>query len=221
MSFQNSFAPSNAAPRIYVRHSSGIFSLLVFIAAVISFLYIGRWLVIEDPLDHAQAIAVLSGRMPIRALEAAQLYRQGYAKEIWLTHSTEPGKSLESLGVPYVGEEIYNTKLLIHEGVPAAAIRVLEPPILNTADEIVVLNAAVSAAALRVVIIVTTKPHTRRVRALWRALTRDHSRAIVRAASNDPYDGDHWWRNTRDALDVVREVLGLMNTWAGLPLGQA
>ena len=66
-----------------------------------------------------------------------------------------------------------------------------------------------------------TSPHTRRVRALWRALTRDQSRAIVRAASADSYDGDHWWRNTRDALDVVREVLGLMNTWAGLPLGQA
>ena len=166
-------------------------------------------------------MAVLSGRMPIRALEAAQLYRQGYAKEIWLTHSTEPGKTLESLGVPYVGEEIYNTKILIHEGVPAAAIRVLEPPILNTADEIVVISAAVNAAPLRVVIIVTTKAHTRRVRALWRSLTRDQSRAIVRAASADPYDADHWWRNTRDALDVVREVLGLMNTWAGLPLGQA
>jgi uncharacterized SAM-binding protein YcdF (DUF218 family) len=221
MSFQNNFAPSNAAPRIYARHSSGIFTLLVFIAAVISFLYVGRWLVVEDPLDNAQAIAILSGRMPVRALEAAQLYRQGYAKEIWLTHSTEPGKTLESLGVPYVGEEIYNTKLLIHEGVPAAAIRVLEPPILNTADEIVTINAAINAAPLRVVIIVTTKPHTRRVRTLWRSLTRDQSRAIVRAASTDPFDADHWWRNTRDALDVVREVLGLLNTWAGLPLGQA
>ncbi len=221
MAFQNSFAPSNAAPRVYVRRSSGIFGLLLFIAAVISFLCVGRWLVVEAPLDHAQAIAVLSGRMPVRALEAAQLYRQGYAKEIWLTHSTEPGKSLESLGVPYVGEEIYNTKILVHEGVPAAAIRVLEPPILNTADEIVVINAAINAAPLRVVIIVTTKAHTRRVRALWRSLTRDQSRAIVRAASADPYDADHWWRSTRDALDVVREVLGLMNTWAGLPLGQA
>ena len=221
MSFQNNFAPSHAAPRIYVRHSSGIFTLLVFIAAVISFLYVGRWLVVEDPLDHAQAIAILSGRVPIRALEAAQIYRQGYAKEIWLTHSTEPGKTLESLGVPYLGEEIYNTKLLIHEGVPAAAIRVLEPPILNTADEIVAIDAAINDAPLRVVIIVTTKPHTRRVRTLWRSLTREQNRAIVRASSTDPYDGDHWWHNTRDALDVVREVLGLLNTWAGLPLGQA
>lgn len=221
MSFQKNFAPSNAAARVYVRHSSGILGLLFFIAAVIGFFCVGRWLVVEDPLDHAQAIAVLSGRMPVRALEAAQLYRQRYAKEIWLTHSTEPGKTLESLGVPYMGEEIYNAKILVHEGVPPGAIHVLEPPILDTADEIVAINAAVSAAPLHVVIIVTTKPHTRRVRALWRTLTRDQSRAIVRAASADPFDADHWWRNTRDALDVVREVLGLLNAWAGLPLGQA
>jgi hypothetical protein len=29
---------------------------------------------------------------------------------------------------------------------------------------------------------------------------------------------DHWWRNTRDALAVVREILGLINLWAGLPV---
>jgi len=40
----------------------------------------------------------------------------------------------------------------------------------------------------------------------------------VRAASEDPFDPRHWWRSTGDALDVVREVLGLMNAWAGLPL---
>lgn len=221
MSFQNNFAPTSAVPRVYVRRSSGIFTLLLFTAAVISFLCVGRWLVVEDTLDHAQAIAVLSGRMPVRALEAAKLYRQGYAPEIWLTHSSEPAKTLESLGVAFVGEEAYNTKILVHGGVPAGAIRVLEPPILNTGDEIVAINSALGATPLHIVIIVTTKPHTRRVRTLWRLLTRDQSRAIVRAASGDSFDAGHWWRNTRDALDVVREVLGLMNAWAGLPIGQA
>ncbi|PYT79321.1 MAG: hypothetical protein DMG40_16640 [Acidobacteria bacterium] len=43
----------------------------------------------------------------------------------------------------------------------------------------------------------------------------------VRAASEDPFDSRHWWGNSRDALEVVREVLGLMNAWAGLPLPRA
>jgi hypothetical protein len=40
----------------------------------------------------------------------------------------------------------------------------------------------------------------------------------VRAARTDSFDPEHWWRNSHDALDVVREILGLMNVWAGLPL---
>ncbi len=218
MTFRKEVTETAAARRPKTRNSGGLLGLLVFLAAIICFLYVGKWLVVEDPLDHAQAIAVLSGRMPERALEAAKLYRAGYAPEVWLTHSTEPGKSLKEMGVEYFGEEYYNQKILLQQGVPTKAIRVLEPPILNTADEIVAIKGALNAVPLRIVIIVTTKPHTRRTRTLWRVLTHDESRAIVRAASQDPFDPEHWWRSTHDALDVVREVLGLMNAWAGLPL---
>jgi hypothetical protein len=52
--------------------------------AMIAFMWmvlfgVGRWLVVEDPLEKPYAIIVLSGRMPHRAIEAACLYRQGYA----------------------------------------------------------------------------------------------------------------------------------------------
>jgi len=220
MTFQNNFAPSNRAPRPYPRRSSAL-GLLLLIALIFCFFYLGRWLIVEDPLDHAQAIAVLSGRMPGRALEAAKIYRAGYAPEVWLTHSTEPGKSLQEMGVKYLGEEDYDREILVHEGVPPAAIHVLEPPILNTADEIVAIKFALDSAPLHTVIVVTSKPHTRRVHTLWRALTHGEGRIIVRAASQDPFDAQHWWRNTTDALDVVREVLGLLNAWAGLPLSHS
>jgi len=67
---------------------------------------VGRWLVVEDPLVKARAIVVLSGAMPLRAIEAGKLYREGYAPEIWLTHSTEPGETLEEMGIPFAGEDI-------------------------------------------------------------------------------------------------------------------
>lgn len=186
--------------------------------ALAAFFGVGRWLVVEDPLGKARAIAVLSGGMPVRAIEAAKLYRQGYAPEVWLTHSPEPGESLKSMGIPFEGEEAYSARVLIHEGVPATAIHVLEPPILNTADEVKVIRAALDREKDRSVILVTSKPHTRRVRLLWRKLAPGEYRAIMRAASEDPFDPRHWWRSSSDALDVVREVLGLMNAWAGLPL---
>src|SRR5204862_282072 len=58
------------------------------------------------------------------------------------------------------------------------------------------------------------KVHTRRVRLLWRRLASGQGQAIVRASSGDPFDPGNWWRNTRDAFDVVREVLGVLNAWS-------
>jgi uncharacterized SAM-binding protein YcdF (DUF218 family) len=191
------------------------------VLALVIFFGVGRWLVVEDPLAKARAIVVLSGAMPMRAIEAAKLYCEGYAPEVWLTHSTEPAETLEHMGIPFAGEDHYDTLVLLHEGVPAAAIRVLEPPIVNTADEIRVAASALGLAKGDTVIFVTTKAHTRRVRLLWRRLASGHGQAIVRAASGDSFDPRHWWRSTSEALDVVREVLGLLNAWAGLPFHPA
>jgi len=190
----------------------------MFLLAVLLILNVGRWLVTEDPLAKAQAIVVLSGRLPMRAIAAAQLYRDGFAPEIWLTHPAEPTASLAALGIPADGEDVYNTRVLLHEGVPPQAIRVLPSSIVNTADELAEVAAALPADKSGTVIIVTTKAHTRRVRALWKHITNGRGRAVVRAAPNDPFDPAHWWRTSGDALDVVRECLGILNAWSGLPL---
>lgn len=191
--------------------------MFLFIVALF-ILTIGRWLVVEDPLEKATAIAVLSGRMPIRALAAAEIYRAGYAPEIWLTRSAEPAATLQALGIPFNGEDFYDTRVLLHEGAPLQAIHVLPPFIVNTADELAAIAASLPADKSGVVIIVTTKAHTRRVRALWKRLGATRGRAIVRAASGDPFDPAHWWRTSGDALDVLRECLGLLNARFGLPL---
>jgi len=192
-----------------------------FFAGVVVFLGVGRWLDSEDPLEKAHAIAVLSGRMPLRAIEAAKLYREGYAPKVWLTRSVEPGATLETMGIAFVGEDSYNKQVLLHEGVPADAIRVLDPPIVNTADEIIAISKALGQENGHFVIIVTSKVHTRRTRILWRKLNTDNGRTIVRGASQDPFEPGKWWKTSGDALDVVREVLGILNAWAGLPLRPA
>lgn len=193
----------------------------VLFAGIVVFLGVGRWLDSEDPLEKAQAIAVLSGRMPLRAIEAAKLYREGYAPKVWLTRSVEPGATLDNFGIAFLGEDSYNKQVLLHESVPADAIRVLDPPIVNTADEIIAISKALGQENGQSVIIVTSKVHTRRTRILWRKLNSGNGRAIVRGASADPFEPGKWWKTTRDALDVIREVLGILNAWAGLPLQPA
>lgn len=203
-------------PRLWPFLALGLISACLFV-----FFHLGRWLIVEDPLQNAGAIAVLSGRMPNRALEAAKVYKQGYAPQVWLTHSTEPGATLAKLSVPYQGEDVYDKLILIHEGVPESAIHVLDPPIVNTADEMAAIGQALQRANPRRVILVTSKVHTRRTHTLWNRLSTANGDAIVHGVSDDPFDADHWWQNTSDALDVVREVLGLLNAWAGLPLRPA
>lgn len=203
-------------PRVWVPASA-----FLFFALLTLFLHVGRWLIVEDPLDHASAIAVLSGRMPSRALEAARIYKSGFAPEVWLTHSTEPGATLAKLSVPFTGEDGYDKQILIHEGVPEAAIRIIDPPILNSEDEVRTIGQALQSQTNRKVIIVTSKVHTRRTKSLWNRLSAKQGQAIIRGVSDDNFDAAHWWRNTTDALDVVREVLGLLNVWAGLPLRPA
>lgn len=196
-------------------------SVLLLLAAVALFFFLGRWLVVEDPLGKAQAIAVLSGGMPFRAEEAAALYKEAYAPQVWLTHSTKVAAELKAIGVEYAGEDTYDAEILEHLGVPAQAIRVLDPPIENTADEIRTISGQLEREHGTTVIIVTSKAHTRRTRLLWRRLAGRGTRAIVRAAREDPFNPQRWWSSTTDALEVVREVLGVLNAWAGLPLQPA
>lgn len=207
------------------RRRRSLWLLLVLLAIIFTgiFLFrnIGKWLVVNEPLEKARAIVVLSGGLPARAFEAASLYRAGYAQEVWVTKPSEPADSMRELGVPYQGEEEFSRSVLVSQGVPTSAIHVLIPSISNTADEVQVISKQLAEAGGGTVIIITTKAHTRRVRTLWNKLPPGHGTMIVRAAKTDSFDPGHWWRNTRDALDVVREMLGLLNAWAGLPLHAA
>jgi uncharacterized SAM-binding protein YcdF (DUF218 family) len=178
----------------------------------------GRWLIREDPLSPANVVVVLSGSMPYRAEKAAKVFRAGYAPEVWVSRPVNPASELEELGIRFVGEEEYSRDVLIREGIPEQAVQILPDTIVNTEQEVEEVAREMRRTRKTRAIIVTSPQHTRRVRTLWTKLVRGDQKAIVRAAFEDPFDADHWWRNTRDALAVVRETLGLLNAWAGLPV---
>jgi hypothetical protein len=194
--------------------------IVLFVLAVGAFLHAGSWLVREDPVQKAQFIVVLSGGLPQRALAAADEFKTSGAREVWLTRALEPGAAMQQLRLPYAGEEQYSRMVLIERGVPPSAIRMLAPQINNTADELKAVFDELHSQPGAIVIVVTSKAHTRRVRAIWNVVSRgaNRGRLVVRAAPQDGFDADHWWRSTSDVLNVVREYLGLLNAWAGLPL---
>jgi DUF218 domain len=208
--------------------------LLLLILAIFAVRNLGHWLIKQDALEHADAIVVLSGGLPYRAEGAAEIFKGGYAPDVWVSLPAGPQKQLEDMGIHFVGEEEYDRQVLIHQGVPESHISFFPREIVNTEEEIAEIAVQMRAQGKHTVIIVTSPEHTRRVRALWNAIagkapandpanspandSKGDLKAIVRAAPTDPFDADHWWRTTRDSLAVARETLGLMNVWSGLPV---
>jgi len=181
---------------------------------------LGRWLVVADPLQPARAIAVLGGHLPFRAMEAASIYRGGWAPEVWVTRAPRlvEEEALARLGLQIVREETYNREVLERLGVPPKAIRVLNGEVRNTAQELSFIVHEVERIGGGRVILVTSKPHSRRVRVTWRAVVGDSRPAIVRYSTEDPFESSRWWQRTGDALAVSRELFGLMNVWVGFPV---
>jgi uncharacterized SAM-binding protein YcdF (DUF218 family) len=181
---------------------------------------IGSSLIIEDPLQQARSIVVLGGQVPFRAKEAAAVYREGWAPQVWLTEGAqlEEDVALSQLGIERTPEYAYSRRVLERLGVPAQAIRILPGTNQNTADEVRTVARELQAAGGTRVVIITSKYHTRRVRVLWRTLVGKDPDVIVRYTPDDPFDPRRWWRSTGDAQSVSHEWFGLLNAWAGFPL---
>ena len=149
-------------------------------------------------------------------MEAANIYREGWAPEVWLTHPPlDAVTAMKGLGIGFQEEVYYNTQVLEKLGIPANAIRVLPEEVRNTADEERAVAEELRKVGGNRVIIVAARPQSRRTRAMWHAVTGGTAELVVRGAPEEPYDPAHWWRNTRDVESVSHEVLGLINFWCG------
>jgi uncharacterized SAM-binding protein YcdF (DUF218 family) len=177
-------------------------------------------LVVEDVLEPSVAIVTLGGQTPFRPMEAAELYRAGWAPRIVVVRGArfEEYHALRRLGIFVPESWEIEREVLLRQGVPVSAILVPDGEAQGTLEELAIVARAVEPAG-KPVILVTSKIHTRRARMTWEHVTGGRSRPVVRIASDDPFEPAAWWRERRAALAVVREYLGLLNYWAGYPVG--
>lgn len=180
----------------------------------------GGWLVVDEALEPSRAVVVLSGGLPFRAMEAAAVYKEGWAPELWLTAGRPRADDavLARLGIDRPPEHHYTRRVLERLGVPPAAIRVLHPPATNTAEEMDVTAQHLRAVGGGAVIVVTSRYHTRRVRFLWRRIAGPGAEARVRYARGEPWVPERWWTTSTDIMAVAREWVGLANALANFPI---
>lgn len=183
---------------------------------------IGHWLIVSDPLQKSDAIVVLGGNLPFRSVEAARLYREGWAPNVWIT-APETAAELEAIkvmGLSTAPEDQLSLLVLEKSGVPGSAIRVLSPHVRDTVDEIRLIRNALSEMALRRVIIVTSPTHTRRVRAIWRILARVGQQGIIHPITRDAFEPERWWATEYGRSRVIHEIGGLGYAWLILPVAE-
>ena len=131
------------------------------------------YLFVEDPLEAASAIVVLSGAIPYRPLEAAQLYKDGWAPRIVLTRPlrTKRHYALKALGLAYPEAHEVSRQVLLKLGVPDGAIGVIEGEIHSTISEAHQVLKELAPPEGTKLIVVTSKQHTRRARLIWNHVT--------------------------------------------------
>ena len=178
----------------------------------------GSWLVVQDPLEKADAVYVLGGTLYERPLEAVDLYREGWAPRIMLVRQMADFGEAELVkrGLPYPREVDVQIDVLGRLGIPRDAIVIIDPAD-STADEADHLRAVVTRDRLSRVIVVTSKQHTRRARMVMRRrLDGAGTQLIMRYSRYDRSDVDRWWARRGTLRFTLFEYQRLFGYWTGL-----
>ena len=188
--------------------------LLVFVALR----GLGSWLVVQDPLQKADAIFVLSGTRFERPLEAVELYKAGWAPRVALMRQVSDYGELHlmQLGIPYPSEVDAQLDVMTRLGLPVASILILNEA-NSTAEEADILHDAAAANRWSSVIVVTSKQHTRRARLVMKRRTAPLGlNVITRYSRFDQADTDRWWTNRSVLRFTLFETQRLFGYWVGL-----
>jgi uncharacterized SAM-binding protein YcdF (DUF218 family) len=179
---------------------------------------LGSWLVVQDPLDRADAIVVLGGTMYERQMEAVDLYKEGWAPKIYVLRELADWGEVELIarGIPYTRTVDLQIDTIKKLGVPADSIGVLEAA-GSTAEEAQHVLRLATEQRFGKVIVVTSKQHTRRARLVMnRRLPPAGVTAIIRASRYDRSDTDAWWRNRSTLRFTLFETQRLLGYWIGV-----
>lgn len=173
---------------------------------------IGRQLVHVDSLEKVDLLVVLSGGMPVREIEAADLYKAGWATRILVPREPEGPASaaLRARGINTPGVYGERLRLLEAMGVPAAALVTPETMVRSTADEAALVQAWLRANPQPAIMIVTSTDHTARARMIFTKTLGDSTRVIMRGASSSRFVLDTWWH---DRITLREGLIEWQKSW--------
>jgi uncharacterized SAM-binding protein YcdF (DUF218 family) len=170
-----------------------------------------RWLIVQDPLERADAVVALSGGEGERLHASINLYKQGKAGCLLLV-----GPAIPLLKV-YTGEDSLTQgeakrRIAIRKGVPPDSA-IVSLGATSTWEEAQTTLMEARARDWRSITIVTDPFHTRRARATFHKVF--HGQPVRIAVYHVPlehssYNPQKWWTRERDLMAVMTETVKLV-----------
>jgi uncharacterized SAM-binding protein YcdF (DUF218 family) len=200
-----------------------------YIAVIFLIALIGCWiavapfvadeLVVNRPLEKADAILVLSGSSEYidRTHEAADAFKKGIASKILLTNDGQQGGWSEAeKRNPYFVERAFAE--LVNQGVPDKAIEILPNFVRGTDDEANLVIRIAVEKKLNSIVLVTSPYHSRR--ALWtfeRAVKKNSATltvGVITPSENYRYPTRlNWWMSIYGWRNVGMEYVKFTYYW--------
>jgi uncharacterized SAM-binding protein YcdF (DUF218 family) len=199
--------------RVWLRVATGVIAgaLVLYALSAPILAALGRQLIHADALQRADAIVVLAPLWE-RAVEAADVYRQGYAPLVVITRASRDSGEQELLDRRMIeSSEDRKRNALVALGVPHEAVVILDPLVDSTVDEARAFAEWAARHPVRRVIVVTSPLHTARSRLTFiRALENLPVEVLMRPASRNAFRSDTWWRSRNTFREGLIELQKLV-----------
>lgn len=182
---------------------------------------IGNLIVEETSLARADVVIVL-GEGPRAAAEAATIVKNGYASRVVVFASPRDGDDevLTKLGIEDARPHEIAVKVLRASGVPPGRIAVIPRSPDGTNDAVHAVAVYARSHGMTKLIVVANRSHTRRIARLLRSEFTGSGAIMVRAAPQDRFHPESWWRDRGSARELAMEGLRWLNSFGlGDPWG--
>lgn len=193
--------------------------LVLFAGWVFLAPFLAENLIVEKPLEKADAILILGGSSTYieRTQKAAELYKKGVTPKIFLTNDGQQGGwNVSEKRNPFFYEKARWE--LIANGVPESAIEVLPEIVEGTQDEAVLFEKTAREKGLKKVLIVTSAYHTCRALSVFELVFGNNSTEIEIGITSPPTGEQtpkpfNWWLSPFGWKVVAGEYVKTFGYW--------
>lgn len=185
--------------------------LIIYLCRYPILRYAGNRLITEDELQKSEYCFVLGGSSYERGIEAAKIYKEGYATKFVCMGENIP-HLLKITGDTLTEAEI-SAMNLINCGIPEKNIIAIKKS-TSTREEIEKIYSYCSSNNITQLIIVSSKFHLRRVRnEVRKHFDEEKYTVILHGAPAVDYNEEEWWKYEQGMISVNNEYMKLLWYW--------